>query len=70
MNCVVAIRDRPLFDKGYPMNYDWTENVETVDWNELVELYRRAPLGTKNPNDLKTVFVTTQVPRKNLLFCK
>lgn len=42
------------------MNYDWSENIDTVDWNELVELYHRAPLGTKNPDDLKTVFTNSR----------
>ncbi len=45
---------------GKFMNYDWSENIDTVDWNELVELYRRAPLGAKNPDDLKTVFTNSR----------
>lgn len=35
---------------------DWTESDEAVDWGELSELYRLAPLGEKPPAALRTVF--------------
>lgn len=35
---------------------EWTDALETVDWDELAELYRAAPLGTKLPAALKTAF--------------
>lgn len=34
----------------------WIYNHEDVDWNELSELFRIAPLGEKSPLDLETVF--------------
>jgi ribosomal protein S18 acetylase RimI-like enzyme len=35
---------------------EWVLGQERVDWNELSELYRIAPLGEKHPHDLKLVF--------------
>ncbi|HEX6522449.1 MAG TPA: GNAT family N-acetyltransferase [Streptosporangiaceae bacterium] len=37
-------------------DYKWVSDVDAVDWNELSELYRVAPLGDKPPEALKTVF--------------
>jgi GNAT superfamily N-acetyltransferase len=34
----------------------WKHDLESVDWGELSDLYRRAPLGIKPPESLKTVF--------------
>jgi len=34
----------------------WKESVADVDWRELSELYRVAPLGDKSPDWLKTAF--------------
>jgi GNAT superfamily N-acetyltransferase len=34
----------------------WVEDAAGVDWNELSELYRIAPLGIKPPDALATVF--------------
>lgn len=34
----------------------WTFEQTAVDWDELSNLYRIAPLGDKKPADLKTVF--------------
>jgi ribosomal protein S18 acetylase RimI-like enzyme len=34
----------------------WIFEQESVDWDELSELYRVAPLGDKRPQDLKIVF--------------
>ncbi len=37
----------------------WTHLTDNVDWNELSALYLAAPLGNKNPADLKTVFTNS-----------
>jgi ribosomal protein S18 acetylase RimI-like enzyme len=34
----------------------WVYEQEGIDWNELSNLYRVAPLGEKKPDDLKIVF--------------
>ncbi|QOR60952.1 GNAT family N-acetyltransferase [Sulfurovum sp. ST-21] len=38
------------------MNLKWIYNSDNINWNELSNLYKIAPLGDKKPNDLKTVF--------------
>ena len=38
------------------MEYDWVGDSEGVDWDELSQLYRIAPLGEKPPDALRTVF--------------
>ena len=38
------------------MGHSWVYDDSAVDWGELSELYRMAPLGEKSPNDLVTVF--------------
>jgi GNAT superfamily N-acetyltransferase len=38
------------------MEYDWVGDSEGVDWDELSNLYRIAPLGEKPPDALRTVF--------------
>lgn len=38
------------------MDYLWLNDHSEVDWDELSELYRIAPLGEKSPQDLVTVF--------------
>ncbi len=40
--------------------YRWAYDSETVDWAELSELYRVAPLGEKAPVDLATVFANSR----------
>ena len=37
-------------------DYAWIDSDDAVDWNELSELYRLAPLGNKPPDALMTVF--------------
>jgi len=37
-------------------DYRWVYDDDFVDWAELSELYRVAPLGEKPPRDLMTVF--------------
>lgn len=34
----------------------FTDDLARIDWNELEEVYRRAPLGNKTAADLKLVF--------------
>jgi len=36
--------------------YTWVYDDTAVDWDELSELYRVAPLGEKPPHDLRIVF--------------
>jgi GNAT superfamily N-acetyltransferase len=36
--------------------YTWAHEIDALDWDELSELYRIAPLGNKPPEALKTVF--------------
>lgn len=38
------------------MSLEWRESLEAVDWQELSELYRVAPLGSKSAEHLKKVF--------------
>ena len=38
------------------MALEWTDSLDTVDWDELSALYRDAPLGHKPPDRLKTAF--------------
>ena len=38
------------------MDFSWVYDHSEVDWDELSELYRIAPLGEKSPEDLSTVF--------------
>ena len=37
-------------------DYRWNYDDEGLDWEELSELYRIAPLGVKPPHDLALVF--------------
>lgn len=38
------------------MTIKWFHNQSETDWIQLSELYRLAPLGEKNPIDLKEIF--------------
>lgn len=38
------------------MTIAWSDSVEDVDWQELADLVRAAPLGDKSPDFLRTVF--------------
>jgi ribosomal protein S18 acetylase RimI-like enzyme len=38
------------------VGHSWVYEDKAVDWDELSELYRIAPLGRKSPKDLATVF--------------
>jgi ribosomal protein S18 acetylase RimI-like enzyme len=45
------------------MTITWTDTLDTIDWNELSDLYRKAPLGEKPPERLKTVFSNSMFRR-------
>lgn len=38
------------------MTIAWSDSVEDMDWQELADLVRAAPLGDKSPDFLRTVF--------------
>lgn len=38
------------------MAINWTHSIESIDWNELSELHRIAPLGNKSADWLKTAY--------------
>lgn len=38
------------------MPLHWTSAIDPLDWNELADLYRAAPLGDKSPQGLQTAF--------------
>jgi ribosomal protein S18 acetylase RimI-like enzyme len=42
------------------MPLTWSHSIEYLDWNELADLYRSAPLGNKNPADLKIAFTNSK----------
>lgn len=44
------------------MSIEWINDLSRADWDEITALYRAAPLGNKNPEDLKTAFT-------NSMFC-
>lgn len=37
----------------------WIETTENINWQDLSDLYRIAPLGNKLPQDLKTSFTSS-----------
>lgn len=41
------------------MALEWSDSLETMDWEELSNLYRIAPLGNKKAADLKVVFTNS-----------
>jgi ribosomal protein S18 acetylase RimI-like enzyme len=45
------------------MTVTWTDALDAVDWHELSALYRKAPLGDKSPERLKTVFSNSMFRR-------
>ncbi|PWF43698.1 GNAT family N-acetyltransferase [Massilia glaciei] len=38
------------------MAFIWFDTIDAVDWRELSDLYRLAPLGEKSPANLETTF--------------
>lgn len=49
----------PIY-KGNKMDFLWVYEHTNVDWHELSELYRLAPLGLKPPADLAVVFTNSK----------
>ena len=41
------------------MALEWSDSLDTMDWDELSNLYRIAPLGNKRAADLKVVFTNS-----------
>jgi GNAT superfamily N-acetyltransferase len=41
------------------MALEWRYALDNIDWDELSDLYRVAPLGNKNSSGLKTVFTAS-----------
>lgn len=41
------------------MEIRWTESTEKLDWDEMSELYRIAPLGTKSADWLRTAYANS-----------
>jgi GNAT superfamily N-acetyltransferase len=41
---------------GDLMAFHWTQSTDTIDWEEMSELYRIAPLGNKSGDWLKTTY--------------
>ncbi|MEH0021658.1 MAG: GNAT family N-acetyltransferase [Desulfobacter sp.] len=41
------------------MTLVWQSDLENIDWEEVSELYRIAPLGDKKADHLKTVFTNS-----------
>lgn len=41
------------------MNFSWSESIETVNWQELADLYERAPLTKKHPDQLQLAFTNS-----------
>jgi GNAT superfamily N-acetyltransferase len=48
---------------GHIEQYEWVDHIADVDWDELSELYRVAPLGVKPPDALRTVFANSMFVR-------
>ena len=42
------------------MPLEWKDSLASVDWDELSELYRVAPLGHKPPASLRTVYANSR----------
>jgi ribosomal protein S18 acetylase RimI-like enzyme len=38
------------------MAFEWVNSIDNLDWEELSQLYLVAPLGQKDPADLKVAF--------------
>lgn len=41
------------------MAIHWTQSIDAIDWDEMSELYRIAPLGTKSAEWLKTAYANS-----------
>ncbi|NOY72479.1 MAG: N-acetyltransferase, partial [Gammaproteobacteria bacterium] len=38
------------------MKLEWLYSQDKINWEELSDLYKAAPLGNKNPEDLEKAF--------------
>ncbi|BCS34416.1 N-acetyltransferase [Luteitalea sp. TBR-22] len=38
----------------------WTHTIDDIDWHELEALYRAAPLGNKNADDLRVAYANSR----------
>jgi ribosomal protein S18 acetylase RimI-like enzyme len=45
--------------KEIAMALEWIYSLENIDWEELSALYLAAPLGQKDPSDLKIAFTNS-----------
>jgi GNAT superfamily N-acetyltransferase len=45
--------------KEAEVNLQWNDSIESINWDELSNLYRIAPLGNKKASDLATVFTNS-----------
>lgn len=45
--------------RGSSLNLDWVYTQDRIDWKELSELYRVAPLGEKKPASLEIAFTNS-----------
>jgi ribosomal protein S18 acetylase RimI-like enzyme len=45
-----------MLSKKSMKNYSWIYDQSDINWNQLSDLYRIAPLGDKAANDLRLVF--------------
>ena len=50
-----------IADQRDPNAVVWVDDIDAVDWDELSELYRIAPLGVKPPDALRTVFGNSRI---------
>ena len=41
------------------MQISWTQSIDAVDWDEMSELYRIAPLGNKSAESLRTTYANS-----------
>ncbi len=51
---------KQCFTRDAIMELVWVDHDREVDWCDLSELYRIAPLGKKSPEDLATVFANSR----------
>jgi ribosomal protein S18 acetylase RimI-like enzyme len=48
-----------MFSKETELELEWLYSQDTIDWDELSNLYSVAPLGNKKPDDLKKAFTNS-----------
>lgn len=60
VNLTADIQDIPPNPEECAMGDQWVYDHRGVDWDELSELYRVAPLGRKPADELATVFANSR----------